>query len=317
MTYWGYMTNPAEQHGWKFVENVAEDGSARRYDRVEKDGRTAILMNVYGDTPGHRLSDFVRIGVWLREIGLSAPEIYEQGENTLLLEDFGKTSFKDEPHYDLAAQVLEHLATQDCPLELPQYFDSHVHAARDLIMRWYVPALRGGDVDEALVAEYLAVWDKIQGGLPPPDTGFLHIDFHAENLMWLPEKAGLERCGILDFQGAMNGPLAYDWVNLLEDMRSDVPDDVRAALLADKSEEFLAWYRVLGTQFHCRLIGQCVRWAVRDGKPQYMQYMPRLFGYMRAALEQPMLAPLKQFFDQRGVVFDQVPPLELQAQGRE
>ncbi len=307
------VTNLAVSNGWQFVEPVAEDGSARRYDRYEKSGKSAILMSVYGDTPGHRLADFVRIGGWLRDVGLSAPEIYEADEaaGELLLEDFGPVSFKDQPNYQLAGDVLAHLSAQGCTLELPHYDDSHVHAGRGLIMRWFVPALRGEVNPDGLIEAYLAVWDEIEVGLPPCPQGFTHIDFHAENLMWLPGREGLQRCGILDFQGAMIGPSPYDLVNLLEDMRADVPADIQNKLLAGRSEEFLAWYRVLGTQLHCRLIGQCVRWAVRDGKPAYMHYMPRLFGYMDRALEDPILSPLRQFFEDQGLRFDQVPALSL------
>ena len=83
------------KHGWSMRGSVAQDGSARRYFRVEKDSSTAILMEVMGDTPGHRIEDFIAIGSWLNDIGLNAPKIYEAQNNLLLLEDFDDLSFKD------------------------------------------------------------------------------------------------------------------------------------------------------------------------------------------------------------------------------
>ncbi len=308
-----------EQHGWTHCSAIAEDGSARKYSRISKNGQRAVLMDASADHI-EKLSKFTQISQWLRDIGLSAPEIYEADmqRGFLLMEDFGDLSFKvalDEGMhskmlYDLAQEVLEHLA-QLSPPPLPEYFKSYVHEARDLIMRWYWPALRGEEVPEDVIQEYLSAWDDVQGALPPPDTGFLHIDFHPGNLMLLPGREGVKRCGILDFQDAMIGPRAYDLVNLLEDMRRDVPPDVRDAALVGRDESFLAWYRVLGMQFHCRLIGQCVRWAVRDGKLGYLEYMPRLFGYVEEALGDEVLQPLKRFFDGQDLDFRSVPDMNM------
>ena len=34
-------------------------------------------------------------------------------------------------------------------------------------------------------------------------------DFHSPNLIWLPERIGIRRVGLLDFQDALIGPSAY------------------------------------------------------------------------------------------------------------
>ena len=299
------------------VAPVAEDGSSRRYFRVRKEGRSAILMQVLADTPGHRISDFIRIGAWLNDIGLRTPKIYEADEQRgyLLLEDFGDTSFKAalaqgqaaQELYTLASDVLKHLQAQNCKLELPIHNQSHVHKNHRYVMEWYVPAIKQQPPES--VDEYLAVWKEIEASLPPCKQGFLHIDFHVENLMWLPGEEGLKRCGILDFQGAMKGPLAYDLANLLEDVRADIPAPVKTALLQNYDEDFRRWTRVLGTQFHCRVIGQFIKMAVDDGKSQYLQYIPRIAGYIQNALQDPVLKPLKAFFSAQKVDFDPSKPL--------
>src|SRR5690606_39152237 len=117
--------------------------------------------------------------------------------------------------------------------------------------------------------------------------------------------------GILDFQGAMAGPMPYDLANLLEDARVDVPGDLRAAMLArycadmsvQEEQDFRVWYRVLATQFHCRVAGQFIRLSVRDGKERYRAYIPRVAGYIRAGLRDPVLKPLKDWFDGQGIDF--------------
>lgn len=306
-------------HGWSDVHPIAQDGSARRYFRVSKGERTAILMECLENTPGHSIDDFVRIARWLDSIGLNAPDIYEATAHFLILEDFGDVSFKRgiqdgaavSDLYRLAADILKHLAQQDCPLTLPDYYASHVHAGRRRIIDWFVPCVRGEKNADGLAEAYLQIWDEIESGLPDCPQGFMHIDYHAENLMWLPNRDGLHRLGILDFQGAMRGPIPYDLGNLLEDARMDVPADLRAEILREYDEEFRAWYRVLTTQFHCRILGQFIKMAMKAGKDGYLQYLPRVQNHMHEGLKDPVLKPLKAFFDDLGLDFTDVKDFDI------
>lgn len=301
----------------------------------------AILMEAVPDgesiaTPGHALRDYIRIGAYLRSLGMRAPEIFEADERNgyLLLEDFGDVSFKaalaggTDRHelYGLAVDVLSHLRMRAKPgvIDLPDYYQSHIHTGRRRIVDWYLPALRGARNPDGMVEEFLSVWDEIEKSLPPCPRGFLHIDYHVENLMWLPGGAGLDRCGILDFQGAMTGPLPYDLANLLEDARIDVAPELRPAMLdrycagmtPEDKENFKNWYRVLATQFHCRVAGQFTRLAVKDGKTRYLAHLPRVAGYLRDGLEHPLLAPLKSWFSKHKVDFSQVPQIDSAALSR-
>lgn len=310
---WPLKANPkkvsdflSQSADWSIVELIGQDGSSRRYTRVAKKDRSAILMEASGEeTPGHSISDFLQVGEWLNSIGLKAPDIYEVGEDFLLLEDFGDVSFKkalDQGHdprelYGLAAEVLDFLSERGCPLKLPDYYESHVHERHRQIIDWYVPAVRKEQNPEDLLDLYSSVWSDIEDSLPSCPQGFVHVDFHAENLMLLGEEKGIRRCGILDFQGAMVGPAPYDFGNLLEDARMDLPEDVRQEILQSRSDEFLAHYRVLTTQFHCRVIGQFIKMAIEDNKTQYLQYVPRVSSYIAKAIEDPVLKPLKQFFE--------------------
>ena len=297
--------------GWREGESVCEDGSTRRYVRAHKDGKTAIFMDCAGPpTPGHALADFVRIGGWLRDIGLRAPEIYEYdaAQGYALVEDFGDVSLKkalgqgEDPArlYGRAAEILNHLGKQSCPLSLPDYHESHVHQGHRRVIDWYLPAVKKRRNPDGALQVYQAAWKDIEQSLPPCPRGFLHIDYHAENLMVLPGGT----IGILDFQGAMHGPLPYDLANLLEDARLDVPADIRAAILQAHDESFRLWYRVLGTQFHCRVIGQFIKLALRQGKTHYLDNLPRLQRYIRDALADPVLRPLRQYFSEIDLDFE-------------
>ncbi len=307
-----------ESRGWTVLHPVGQDSSIRRYYRIIKHNKTAILMETVPDgsvhaTPGHAMADFIRIAGWLADQGLKTPEIYEVDTTGgyMLLEDLGQICFKQalglgqgaQDLYLLATRVLETIAAQDCPLDLPNYYDSHVHKRNRRVIDFYAPLVRGIKNEDDLVEQYRAVWADIESGLPPCPQGFLHIDFHAENLMWMPEEQGLKRCGILDFQGAMIGPAPYDLANLLEDARTDVPKDLRVQILSRFDENTQNWYRVLATQFHCRVIGQFIKQAVQNNNATYLPHIPRLEAYLRDGLKHPVLAPLKHFFDDLQVDF--------------
>lgn len=307
-----------ERAGWKDPRPLASDASARRYSRVQKGDQTAILME--GATPDE-FRQFIKIAKWLRSCDLSAPAILEADEEkcVMLIEDFGDLSFKKAAEqgadeydlYALAADILAALTHKDAHrLDLPDYYASNVHKGRRRVIDWYAPLALGRKNPETLAAEYLAVWEEIEYRLPHPHMGFVHIDYHAENLMYLPDRTGLRRCGLLDFQGAMYGPALYDLANLLEDARRDVPPEIRAEILATLDDDIdRGWYRILATQFHCRVIGQFIKFAVQGGNSAYLPHIPRLQNYIREALDDPLLAPLKRFFAAQGLDFSV--PLDL------
>lgn len=315
-----------KQHGWEIISTVGQDSSVRRYFRLRKGDQTAILMETVPDgsphaTPGHSVSAFIEIANWLNSIGANAPEIYEmnQERGLLILEDFGGICFKyavasgenAQNLYYIASKTLDHIASKNCDLDLPDYYESHVHKRHRRIVDWYLPIARGLKNDDGFVEQYKNIWSEIEASLPECPKGFIHVDYHAENLMWLPNEMGIAKCGILDFQGAMIGPTPYDLANLLEDARADVPQEIKEAILSTKDDTFRAWYRILATQFHCRVIGQFIKMAVIDDNPQYLPHIPRLEKYLRDGLNDPLLAPLKSFFASKEVDFSGIGTDEL------
>ena len=299
---------------------LIEDMASRRYFRLSSAGKPSlILMEALPDrsgvfTPGHKLSDFIRIDHFLAARQIHVPEILaaDEEEGFVLLEDFGDQSahaaleagIDPSGLYAKATDILIAMRDRISPDEitLPDYYDTHIHTARRRIVDWYLPVTRGTRNHDGLLSEYLAVWDRIEKNLPPCPKGFVHGDFHVQNLMRLAD-GGL---GVLDFQGAMWGPLAYDLVNLLEDMRYDVPAGIRTAMLERYGAEaaMRSWVRVLGTQFHCRLLGQVIRLAIVGSKPSYLRFIPRLQNYIRDGLADPVLAPLAAWFERERVDLD-------------
>lgn len=306
-----------KQAGWRCEAPVSCDVSPRRYYRVSGKGTQAILMDASAAEDRGEIFDFIRIAGWLNEAGLKAPEIFEAApeDGFLILEDFGDISFgaalaTENPAllYETARSVLAHMARQNVAnLGLPDFFDSAIYKKRDQFIKWYAPLVRPGA--QNTLDGYRSAWAEIEAALPPCPQGFVHGDYHAENLMRIPGATlpGLKSLGILDFQGALYGPLPYDLGNLLEDARRDISSEIRDAALSGYDEPFLLWYRVLTTQFHCRVAGLFVKLAAEQGRNEYLIHLPRLRRYIAEALDMPVLAPLKYFLEQEGLHTD-VPP---------
>ena len=122
-------------------------------------------------------------------------------------------------------------------------------------------------------------------------------DYHAENLLWLPDRAGVARVGLLDFQDAMLGDPAYDLVSLLMDARRDVTPALAARMIgyyADAfgldREAFETRYHVVGAQRNLRILGVFARLSRRDGKRHYVDLIPRVWDHLMVNLSHPALA---------------------------
>jgi len=123
--------------------------------------------------------------------------------------------------------------------------------------------------------------------------------------MGLEGRDGLAACGLLDFQDAVAGSAAYDLVSLLEDARRDIAPDLTAAMVERYVSAFPeidlvafeAAYVVLGAQRHAKVIGIFTRLCRRDGKPQYLVHIPRLWRLFERALEHPALSAVAQWVD--------------------
>jgi hypothetical protein len=144
-------------------------------------------------------------------------------------------------------------------------------------------------------------------------------DFHSPNLLWLADRRGIARIGLLDFQDAVMGPAAYDLASLLQDARVDIPELTEVALLGRyvKSRgdtdanfapaDFIKVYATLAAQRASKILGIFSRLDRRDGKPQYLRHIPRVWSYLQRCLAHPSLAALNAWYSVN------VPPLELEA----
>lgn len=301
------------RHGWTDAQilPLAGDASFRRYFRIRAGERRAVLMDA--PPPHEDPRPFVRIAGWLQEIGLAAPRVLaadlEQG--LLLLDDLGDARMREtldaEPEierdlYETAVDVLVHLHRQPAMPGLPPHGIDQWLAELRLFPDWYVPAVGLDPVD---VEIWDAAWRKVLEAVAKDGLGPVTVlrDYHAENVMLLDGRGGIERFGLLDFQDALAGHPAYDLVSVLEDARRDVPPELERDMIdrylgkSDANGRFEPAYWALAAQRNTRILGVFCRLWKRDSKPHYIQFQPRMWGLLERDLAQPGLAPVRDWFD--------------------
>lgn len=287
------------------VAPLPGDASFRRYFRLVGPGAaTAMLM--HAPPPREDPRPFLSVARWLATNSLRAPRIFAEdaAEGWVLLEDFGDWRLREwlDAHpedesrlYEGAVDTLVALHRLE-PAPFAPYDLAEYQREAGLFVEWYCPA-KGLEVD---VRGWRAAWDV---ALAPvltrqrPGVTVLR-DYHAENIMLPPD--GTQ--GLIDFQDALVGHPAYDLVSLLQDARRDVMPLVERAMLdryvaaARPGAEFEADYAVLGAQRNAKIVGIFTRLAKRDGKPRYLELIPRVWALLERDLAHSALKPVAAWF---------------------
>ncbi|MFM5950243.1 MAG: aminoglycoside phosphotransferase family protein [Novosphingobium sp.] len=294
--------------GWSGaeIEPLPGDASFRRYFRIRRGEQTAMLMDA--PPPQEDPQPFLRAAKWLDANGLRAPHIMAEdaARGLVLLEDFGDIRMReylddwpaDEAEiYRAAIDALTVLHRLPPGPFLDYSMSEYVREAK-LLTEWYCPA-QNLTVDGT---GYVAAWEKVLGEMLPRQRPGVCVlrDYHAENIMLL---GSLGQQGLLDFQDALNGHPAYDLVSLLQDARRDVSPELEAEMFdyyverTRAGDDFLADYARLGAQRNAKIVGIFVRLWKRDGKPRYLDYIPRVWALLERDLTHPALAPVAEWFD--------------------
>lgn len=293
---------------------LAGDASFRRYERVAHEGAISVLMDA--PPPWEDVRPFVAVTERLIGCGVSVPMILaaDVEEGFLLLEDLGDALYsrvlRDHPERELELYrgAIDALAAivraSDQQDGLPPY-DMTVYVREvALLAEWFLPQVVGIDQARLLREEYLALWRGVLEAAPLKQSTLVHRDYHADNLLWLADRAGHKAVGMLDYQDALWGDPAYDLVSLLEDARRDVAATTVAdcyarfvAALGENATEFALRYAMLGAQRNAKIIGIFTRLCVRDGKPHYLDYLPRVWAHFMHDLAHPALAPIRAWIE--------------------
>lgn len=284
----------------------------------------------------HLASDcrpFAAVGNQLRREGLAAPELFaaDLAQGFMILEDLGDHVFGPEIQgaadpaareadlYGRAVDVLVHHHDQHPGAEalaalalpgggsyaVPPYDAEAMQIEADLLLDWYAPARLGKSLDEEARVSFRAIWAALFPLAAARDPVLVLRDYHSPNLLDLPQRAGVQSIGLIDYQDAVLGHPAYDLMSLLQDARRDVPEGLEKDLMdrylharpGEDEASFRTAYAVLGAQRASKIIGIFLRLWKRDGKDTYLVHLPRMWRYLERNLAHPALAGYRDWID--------------------
>lgn len=289
---------------------MAGDASTRRYVRLTLGDRSAILMDV---DPRHAgpIGPFITIAKALRAEGLSAPRIYavDDPAGLAVIEDLGDALYakvitedpsREAPLYTAAIDALWHLHGAKPKLDLPRATPDQLAAMLDPFFTDYPPHSGQAIENKTQTAIAQTMLDLLRRYCDDQSVVILR-DFHAENLLWLPDRSGVARVGLLDFQDALWGHPVYDIISLTQDARRDVSGGIEQDMLAHYAtlsgrdlSDLARSAAILGVQRNLRILGIFARLAQQRGKPGYLALIPRVLGYLQQGLSHPDLVHLAE-----------------------
>ncbi len=279
------------------IEPLYGDASPRRYVRVHlADGTSCIGMDASDERES--IAPFERIDALLRGADIEAPEILARGgaEGFLLLADLGDRLLLDLPpdspecarSYEAALETLVAMQQRVDPAGLPDFDEAEIRRELGLFPEWFLSRFLQEDLPDALLED---AFEGIVDALLEQPRVFMHRDYHAANLMLLPD----QRIGVIDFQDAVAGPVSYDLVSLLRDVYRSWDAAQRGAWSArylrlartagvlDASvspEQWALWCDWVGAQRCLKILGIFSRLHYRDGKPKYLASLGQTLSHL-------------------------------------
>ena len=275
---------------------ISPDASNRKYFRLTSCSGSAILMDAELESP-KSFDAFQDVANYLNSIGLSAPEIYasDRTHRLMLLQDLGVRTFAQDLEIDQALEPERYKAAISmlCRLQAGPGMKRSV-ATPDNLTEMLNPFFEVPEVANCTHGNLQLMRTKLHElfnrSLSKQSTLSLR-DCHVENLVWIPNRTGPAKVGILDFQDAFNCDPCYDLVSLLWDVRRDLDEDLREYLInsfafkkgIDRTQISPA-INALKLQRNLRILGIFDR-LVSQGKTKYATFVPRTLRYVHQALE--------------------------------
>jgi aminoglycoside/choline kinase family phosphotransferase len=296
----GNITSP--KLDLRSMRPASADASFRRYFRIdgEAEGTKYSFIVMDAPQPQEDVKPFIQVAQLFKQINLTVPEVLAQDteQGFLLLTDLGTTMYSHVLNSDTAHKLymdaidsLVLLQTQSQPDVLPEYDREFLKRELMIFPEWYINKHLGVTLTDEQNANLHKVFDALLANIMAQPQVFVHRDFHSRNLM-LMDKGNP---GILDFQGALYGPLTYDLVSLLRDAYVQWDEEMvldwairywekakKAGLpVAPDIDSFYRDFEFMGLQRHLKILGIFARLAHRDGKQHYLDDIPTVMDYVR------------------------------------
>lgn len=280
---------------------VSSDASARRYFRFRHDEQDYIAVDT--PLPEHENQSFVALSHLLRHAGLHAPAVHKADttQGWMVIEDLGPRTFSDALPDHPDPQQLYHQASaliaelQSSPelrqysTALPRYSAAMVVREVEIFIEWCLQKHLGLKLSSVDLRDLDSLMSQLANIFSEQPQTFVHRDFHSRNLMLLTDNS----LGLIDFQGAVQGPMTYDWVSLLRDCYHRLPDEQvqeslhacyehaqRAQVCRASFSDVQRWFDCTGVQRHLKAVGIFCRLHHQEQKSAYLADIPRTFAYV-------------------------------------
>lgn len=306
----------AEQLGEQLVQGMpaSTDASFRRYFRFSHGGNTLVAMDA--PPPQEDCQPFVTIAGMLAKAGVNSPDIIAQdlSRGFLLLQDLGRDTYLDvldagnaDALFGDAIDALLRIQSAIAGDSLPEYDEALLRRELELFPEWYLGRHLGRDIDTGLRADLDQLFEVLVQRALAQGRVFVHRDYMPRNLMLSEPNPG-----VIDFQDAVYGPISYDPICLFKDAFVSWPEErvtqwlrqywQRAGALGLPVPASFDAFRkdcdLMGAQRHLKVMGIFARICHRDGKPAYLEDVPRFISYLaQVAPRYPELAPLQRILE--------------------
>ncbi len=294
---------------------ASADASFRSYYRITlPDQSTRVVMDAPPALEDSR--PFVDIASRLHKAGVHAP-VVEHADLSLgfmVLSDLGNIHYQDvlsletaRPLYEDAFAALIRMQAID-PVGLPAFDEAHMRKEMDIFDEWYVGVHLKATLNEQQTKWLAEVKAALVDNLAHQTQVFMHRDYHCRNLMY----STTDNPAVIDFQGAMRGPVSYDLASLLKDAYISWEEEqvldwaIRYWSAARKAgvgvpDDFDHFYRDFewaGVQRHLKIVGLFARLNHRDGKARYLDDLPLILTYLtKTCRRYRPLAPVARIID--------------------
>src|SRR5207247_5312808 len=95
---------------------------------------------------------------------------------------------------------------------------------------WFSSYRHGIEAPEWIRLGFAEIWREILPLARRSRAVWTLRDYHSPNLIWLPDRQGLRRVGLIDTQDCVLGHPAYDLASMLQDARVDLDPALTAEL---------------------------------------------------------------------------------------
>mgnify|MGYP001372514385 CR=1 FL=1 len=291
------------------LKKISGDASFREFYRLQKNKKNTIIVKANKEKY-QNLIVYTLVNKILNNNNVKAPILIKQFFSNSIIEinDLGQKTFLDfvkhkKKKFKFYKKLIDKLIKiqriqlkkkynyYGYKIKFKKYDIKSLQKESNLFFEWYVKyfsknkkSVQKNKIKKELKRAYTKLYFK--------NEHFTHRDFHASNVM-----VG-KNIGIIDSQDAVVGNRFYDLVSLIDDVRIKLPSNLqerlfnfyysKSKLKKEQYKNLKNDFEILSVQRNLKILGIFVRLFKRDGKPNYLKYLPYTWRLIERRLKNPV-----------------------------